>query len=318
MTARAKREKREPNGGRKFVRVLFRVLVHLLAWSGIAVMYYFVFSFFFDTPAEHRLRNSTARLQQEYEALDSRFDSLTQILDNVQERDRNIFRILFESDPYDFEGLQRDDPWISYERLMGMTNRELAGEYFDKLGAYASSVDRLARTYDLVQDRMDVLGDEVDRIPAIQPVVNNNLTLLTASFGLRVHPFYRSLTPHGGVDYTVPEGTRVFATADGTVREVSTRSTGSGLTIVIDHGMGYETTYSHLSRSSVRKGDKVRRGDIIGRTGNTGLSLAPHLHYEVRHNGLRVNPIHYFFMELSPTDYQRIMRIARAGMQSFD
>jgi murein DD-endopeptidase MepM/ murein hydrolase activator NlpD len=179
-------------------------------------------------------------------------------------------------------------------------------------------VASLAATYSRIQQSIESLGSEVDGIPSIQPVVNNDLTLLTASFGLRIHPFFRTLMPHSGVDYTVPEGTPVFATADGVVREVSSRNTGSGLTLVIDHAGGYQTTYNHLSRAGVRAGARVRRGDIIARTGNTGLSLAPHLHYEVRKDGQRVNPIHYFFMELTPAEYQRIIRIAGSGMQSFD
>lgn len=314
---RIKKEK-ELSRGTKFVRGMFRGLVHLLVWSGIAVMYYFAFAFFFDTPAEHRLKTSTSRLEQEYGLLNARYDSLMDVLANVSERDRNVFQVLFESDPYDFEDLRRDDTWKSYERLMNKDNRELADEFFDKLKRYENNVERLYRTYTRVQGKIGQMGEQVDRIPSIQPVVNNDLTLLTASFGLRIHPFYRTLTPHGGVDYTVPEGTPVFATADGTIKEVSSRNTGSGLTLVVGHGNGYETSYSHLSRSAVHKGDRVRRGDIIARTGNTGLSFSPHLHYEIRKDGMRVDPIHYFFMELTPKDYQRMIRIAQSGMQSFD
>lgn len=318
MAKRRTRETQEQTRGRKFVRGMFRVLVHLLVWSGIAVMYYFVFSFFFDTPSEYRLRTSTSQLNHEYKLLNARYDSLMNVLDNVAKRDRNVFRVLFESDPYDFGGLRHGNSWKSYERLMGRDNRRLAAEFFDKLKGYENNVGRLYRTYTHVQDKITHLGDAVDRIPSIQPVVNNDLTRLTASFGLRIHPFYRTLTPHGGVDYTVSEGSPVFATADGTVKEVTSRNTGSGLTLVINHGNGYETTYSHLSRALVRKGDKVRRGDIIARTGNTGLSFSPHLHYEIRKDGMRVDPIHYFFMELTPGDYQRIIRVAQSGMQSFD
>ena len=135
---------------------------------------------------------------------------------------------------------------------------------------------------------------------------------------MRSHPSDKTLRSHQGGDYTIPEGSRVFATADGTVREVAQRNSTSGQTVVIDHGNGYETSYNHLSKINVRKGQQVRRGDIIALSGDTGLSLAPHLHYEVRYNGMRVDPIHYCFMELSPTEYQRLMRIAQSGMQSFD
>lgn len=301
-----------------FGRKMLRLAVHLLVWVGFAVIYYIVFAFFFDTPAELRLRSSTHTLEREYNRLSERYDSLVMALDNVAERDRNVFRVLFESNPYDFEGIQQEESWRSYERLMEMDNRDLAAEFFDKLRDYSAGVEHLDGVYVRVQQRIADMGAAADRIPSIQPVVNNDLTLLTASYGLRIHPFYRSLMPHGGVDYTVPEGTPVFATADGVVREVSSRNTGSGLTVVINHSGGYETTYSHLGRASVGKGSRVRRGDIIARTGNTGLSLAPHLHYEVRKDGMRVDPIHYFFMELTPNDYQRIIRIAGSGMQSFD
>jgi hypothetical protein len=304
--------------GRKLRRGLLRVGVHFLVWSGFAVIYYLVFSFFFDTPAEFRLRNSASLLEREYEQLNARYDSLMVVLNNVSERDKNVFRVLFESDPYDFEGIYQYDGWRDYERLEGMDNRALAAEFFPKLQSYDKEVSGLAATYARVQARIKESGEAVNGIPSIQPVVNNDLTLLTASFGLRIHPFYRTLQPHGGVDYTVPEGTRVFATADGTVRNVSSRNTGAGLTIVLSHAGGYETTYSHLERSNVRQGDRVRRGDIIATTGSTGLSLAPHLHYEVSKDGMRVDPVHYFFMELNPTDYQRIIRIAGSGMQSFD
>ncbi len=297
---------------------MLRWLVHLLVWGAIAVSYYVVFSVTFDTEAELSLRRSSYRAQREYEELNARYDSLIAVLENVIERDRNVFRVLFESDPYDFGGIEQDEAWRSRERLARLDNRTLAREFFERLEGFDASVVHLDDIYARVQDHIAEMGTKVQNIPSIQPIVNNDLTLLTASYGLRLHPFLRTLRPHGGVDYTVPEGTLVFATADGVVRDVVTRLTGSGRTVVIDHGNGYQTRYSNLSSVRVVSGERVRRGDVIARTGNTGLSLAPHLHYEVRHDGLRVDPIHYFFMELTPNDYQRIVRIAGSGMQSFD
>ena len=135
---------------------------------------------------------------------------------------------------------------------------------------------------------------------------------------MRIHPFYKTLQSHQGVDYTIPEGSRVFATADGVVRDAAQRNSTQGQTVVIDHGNGYETSYSHLSKINVRKGQRVSRGEIIALSGDTGLSLAPHLHYEVIYNGQPVDPVNYFFMELSPAEYHRLIRIAQSGMQSFD
>ena len=281
-----------------------RITFHVLVWFGAAILYYVGVSLFFDTPVEYELKHSTDQLRDEYTRLEARYDSLRTVMENVSERDRNVFNILFESDPYDFDTEYETKRLATYESLLDKSDRQIILELKEKVRQSEATLTKLNESYLELQRLLDTVGDGRNRIPAIQPVINQQLTLLTASYGMRIHPFYRTLQSHQGVDYTVPEGSRVFATADGT--------------IVIDHGNGYETSYSHLLAVNVRRGQEVRRGDIIGLSGNTGLSIAPHLHYEVRHNGMRVDPIHYFFMELSPVEYQRIIRIAQSGMQSFD
>lgn len=297
---------------------LIRVTVHFFVWAGVAVLYYVGFSIFFDTPVEYELKHSTDRLRREYTALSQRYDSLALVMQNLSERDRNVFRILFESDPYDFDSEYERRKTVTYENIVDRSSRQLKRELRERLSGMEKRLEELNASYLDLQALIDTTGRGCDNIPSIQPVINKQLTLLTASYGMRIHPFYKTLQSHQGVDYTIPEGSRVFATADGVVRDVAQRNSTSGLTVVIDHGNGYETSYSHLSKINVRKGQQVRRGDIIALSGDTGLSLAPHLHYEVRNNGMRVDPIHYFFMELSPTEYQRLMRIAQSGMQSFD
>lgn len=294
-----------------------RITFHVLVWFGAAILYYVGFSLFFDTPVEYELKHSTDQLRDEYTRLEARYDSLRTVMENVSERDRNVFNILFESDPYDFDTEYETKRLATYESLLDKSDRQIILELKEKVRQSEATLTKLNESYLELQRLLDTVGDGRNRIPAIQPVINQQLTLLTASYGMRIHPFYRTLQSHQGVDYTVPEGSRVFATADGRVKEIATRSM-AGRTIVIDHGNGYETSYSHLLAVNVRRGQEVRRGDIIGLSGNTGLSIAPHLHYEVRHNGMRVDPIHYFFMELSPVEYQRIIRIAQSGMQSFD
>jgi murein DD-endopeptidase MepM/ murein hydrolase activator NlpD len=158
----------------------------------------------------------------------------------------------------------------------------------------------------------------IDYIPAIQPVNNRQLTLLAAGKKPLINPFHRAMREHHGVDYLVPEGTPVFATADGTIKSLSEKNTSHGKAVTISHGNGYETSYSHLLDIRVKKGQKVKRGDIIALSGNSGLSFAPHLHYEVIYNDTRVDPVHYFFLELDPSEYQQMIRIALSSMQSFD
>lgn len=293
--------------------LLGNVAVFALMLAG----FYLLFTLF-DTPEQHRLRGQNDELEAEFARLEMRYDTVEQVLDNVIERDKNVFRILFESEPYDFDDSASEQRWDNYDRLSQMSESELYRELNERMSGLERSEHHLARLFERIGAASDSLGSKANNIPAIQPVLNKELTLLTAPYGMLIHPFYKSLVAHQGVDYTVPTGSRVFATADGTVKEVKTRKTTSGRTIIINHGGGYETQYSHLSRIDVKKGQKVRRGDIIGLTGNSGLSLSPHLHYEVRFNGMRVDPIHYFFMELTPHDYQRIIKISQSGMQSFD
>lgn len=299
-------------------RRIIRLTVQLFAWVGVALLYYFGFSLLFDTPAEHRMRLSTDKLREEYEAMSQRYDSLEMILDNITARDQSVFRSLFEANPYDMESEQSQERLALYEQNITKSKRELAADLKNEIDVMQKKAADLEASWRRIKELGDGMGDKSRNIPSIQPVLNKQLTLLTAGYGTIMNPFYRTLRSHQGVDYAMAEGSSVFATADGTVREVSDKNSTMGKTIVIDHGNGYRTSYSHLLSTLVRRGQKVQRGDVIALSGNSGLSLAPHLHYEVRYNDLRVDPIHYFFMELSPDEYQRIVRIAQSGMQSFD
>lgn len=316
----SKRYTQYPPSERRSSRILAAVrsfFGNVVIFALMVVVCYLLFSFF-DTPEQYRLRGQNEELAAEFKTLEARYDTVQQVLDNVIDRDKNVFRILFESEPYAFDDSAVENRWNNYERLSKLSESELYREMNERMASFERDERYLARLCEQVAHSADSLGSKTNSIPAIQPVLNKELTLLTAPFGMLIHPFYKSLVAHQGVDYTVPVGSRVFATADGTVKEVKTRKTTSGRTIIIKHSGGYETQYSHLSRIDVKRGQKVRRGDIIGLTGNSGLSLSPHLHYEVRFNGMRVDPIHYFFMELNPHDYQRMLKISQSGMQSFD
>ena len=299
-------------------RRLIRLAIQLFTLAGVALLYYFGFSLLFDTPAEHRMRLSTDKLREQYEAMSERYDSLEMILDNITARDQSVFRSLFESNPYDMESEQSEERLALYEQNIVKSKRQLVADLHAEVEEMNAKAADLEASWRRIKELGDGLGDKSRNIPSIQPVLNKQLTLLTAGYGTIMNPFYRTLRSHQGVDYAMAEGSSVFATADGTVREVSDKNSTMGKTIVIDHGNGYRTSYSHLLSTLVRRGQKVQRGDVIALSGNSGLSLAPHLHYEVRYNDLRVDPIHYFFMELSPDEYQRIVRIAQSGMQSFD
>jgi murein DD-endopeptidase MepM/ murein hydrolase activator NlpD len=160
--------------------------------------------------------------------------------------------------------------------------------------------------------------DMMQCIPAILPIKNKDLTRTASGYGLRIHPYYKITKFHYGMDFTAPSGTDVFSTGNGVVSDVLSSKRGLGNHIIIDHGFGYVTIYAHLERFNVRKGQKVKRGDIIGYVGSTGMSLAPHLHYEIKINGLNVDPVNYYFNDLTAGDYEKIIEIASKTGQSFD
>ena len=294
-----------------------RLVVGGFIWLGAAILYYFAFSIFFDTPMEYQLKHRADRMKQEYQRLQNRYDTLMLVLENLAERDRGVFRSLFESDPYNFDSEYIRERNETYEAIFNQSNRKLKRDLRERTARLEQQLEQLNASYQTLHTSITARGEDTHHIPSIQPVINPQLTLLTTSYGMRIHPFYKTLTSHQGVDYAIPEGSRVFATADGRVKEIK-RSSTAGQTVIIDHGNGYETSYSHLSKISVVRNQQVRRGAIIALSGDTGLSLAPHLHYEVRLGGVRVDPIHYFFMELDPTEYERLTRIAQSGMQAFD
>ena len=297
---------------------LINITVHLLLWCSMITICYILLSLCIDMPAEYKLRHSTDELREEYDKMSERYDELTEVMDNVVARDENVFRKLFESNPYDLTIDDDQERIALHESLMGLDNNELLLELYNKVQSAENDKDALTRSYEDMMHAYETTSLSIDCIPAIQPVNNRQLTLLAAGKKPLINPFHRTMREHHGVDYLIPEGTAVFATADGTVQSLSEKNTTHGKAITIDHGNGYQTSYSHLLDIRVKRGDKVKRGDIIAMSGNSGLSFAPHLHYEVIFNGTRVDPVHYFFLELNAEEYQRIIRIALSSMQSFD
>lgn len=293
-------------------------ILTLLTWVGAVLAWCIIIALVVDMPSEYKLRHSVDKMRAEYELLTEHYDSLNLVLDNVVDRDENVFRKLFESNPYDLSADYKNRCYELHSSLVTMDNDQLQAVLGSRLQKADDVVAKLNRSVDDLSYAVSTNVLSIDCVPSIQPVNNKQLTLLAAGKKPLINPFHRAMREHHGVDYLVPEGTAVFATADGVVKTLSEKNSTHGKAVVIDHGNGYETSYSHLLDIRVRKGDRVRRGDIIALSGNTGLSFAPHLHYEVIYNDMRVDPVHYFFMELTCEEYQRIIRIALSSMQSFD
>ena len=296
---------------------IVNLVIHLLGWIGIAVFYYIIFYSFFDTPLESRLKEETKMLEQQYAILQARYDTIDRVLHNIEDRDRNVYISLFEANPYSIDN--HNDAGLIRDSLSKMSNIKLSEIFESRVAAFERRYNQLENSLIQLVDSMPT-NDVIAYIPKIKPITDKSHTLLVASYGMRIQPFYKSMTMHRGVDFAVSEGTRVYATADGTVSEVnSKKGASSGISVTIKHGKsGYTTFYGHLSRASVRKGQRVRQGDIIGLSGNSGLSFAPHLHYEVLLDGRQVDPIHYFFKEVAPWQSAQLRAVASSGMQSLD
>lgn len=299
-------------------RRFFPLAIRFFVWVGLVLFWWIILAHTIDMPSEYKLRHSTDALKREYREMSKRYESLSHIIDNVVRRDENVFRKLFESNPYDLSADLENERISLYEQLTHMSNIDLMNMLDYRMQTAYKKEDMVLQSSQQMKQNISTGYLSIDCVPAIQPVNNRQLTLLAAGKKPLINPFHRTMREHHGVDYLIPEGTAVFATADGTVKSLSEKNSSHGKAITIDHGNGYETSYSHLLDIRVRKGQKVKRGDIIALSGNSGLSFVPHLHYEVRYRDTRVDPVHYFFLELSPEEYQRIIRISLSSMQSFD
>ncbi len=292
---------------------------YFLASLVMSVLYYIVFSLFFDTPQERGLRRENQELILQFELLNKKFDHISVVLADIQQRDDNIYRTIFEAEPIatsirnaGIGGVER------YSELEDLSNSKIVIETTKRLDKLSKQVYIQSKSFDEIIGLAKRKEEMIANIPAIQPISNKDLTRVASPFGVRIHPFYKVLKMHTGMDFTAPTGTEVYATGNGVVADVVFSARGYGNTIIIDHGFGYKTLYAHLSKSLVHPGTKVKRGDVIGLVGNTGMSMAPHLHYEVRKNDEPINPINFYFNDLTPAEYEKIIELASQSGQSLD
>ena len=301
------------------VRTLIKKALGYLSTGIVSGMiFFFIFLQFFDTPVTKRLKRENEQLLSQYNLMNKDIEKISKALEDIQMRDDNIYRVIFEANPIPssvrmagFGGANR------YTKLESMDNSELIISVAKKLDILSKQVYVQSKSYDDVV-RM-ALGKEkmLASIPSIMPVSNRDLKRTASGWGMRMHPIYRIPRFHYGMDFTAPTGTDIFATGNGIVKEVG-RNAGYGNIVLIDHGYGYETMYGHLSRTNVKVGQTVNRGDVIGFVGSSGASTAPHLHYEVMKNGQKVNPQNYYFQDLNPLEYEKMITISSNTGQSFD
>ncbi|NQV02899.1 MAG: M23 family metallopeptidase [Bacteroidia bacterium] len=274
---------------------------------------------FVDSPKEKAQKRELAQLQLQFEMLNDQLNNFTMVLKDLQERDDNIYRVIFESEPIPSSIREAGIGGIDrYERLKGYTNSEIIIETHKKMDKIMGQLYVQSKSLDEVFSMAKNKEDMLASIPAIQPVSNRDLTRIGSYFGIRMDPFYKVKKFHEGVDFTAPVGTEIYAAGNGVVIKAGRNFGGYGNRVVVDHGYTYSTLYAHMSKILVRKGDKVKRGQVIGLVGNTGKSTAPHLHYEVRKNGIAMNPIYFFYNDITPEQFELMLELSARPSQSMD
>ena len=272
-----------------------------------------------DSPKEKLLKKENSELKAQYDLLNQRMEQAENVLADIQRRDDDIYRTIFEAEPIakeireaGFGGANR------YRKLENFKNSDLIIESSEKLDQITKQLYIQSKSYDEVFDMVQKKEKMLAGIPAIMPVANKDLTRVASGFGMRIHPILKIHKMHTGMDFTAATGTEIYATGDGVVDVVERKIGGYGKNVVVNHGYGYKTLYAHMSRFNVKQGQKIKRGDILGYVGNTGRSSGPHLHYEVIYNGNKINPVHFYTNDLSPEQYDEMIHISSTADQSFD
>ncbi len=302
-----------------FRAVLLRGLAYLVGSLLIAVVYYMIFAIFFDSPKEKALLREIDQLTLQYDLIHREMSDLDKVITHLQETDDNLYRTIFEAEPIPSTLREGGEGGVNrYKELEGYNNSNIVIETTKRLDKIRKQVYLQSKSFDELIDLAKRKEDMLRAVPAILPISNKDLKRTASGYGLRIHPIYKIIKFHAGMDFTAPTGTDIYATGDATVKAVVSAKRGLGNHVILDHGFGYQSVYAHMDKANVRVGQKVSRGDVIGFVGNTGLSVAPHLHYEVKLNDKNVDPVNYYFNDLSPEEYEEMIEIASKTGQSFD
>jgi murein DD-endopeptidase MepM/ murein hydrolase activator NlpD len=276
-------------------------------------------SYFFDSPKERMLRREIRQYELQYKLMNERLDKLQVVLDDMADRDDNIYRVIFESEPIPSEARKAGYGGADrHKDLEGYRNSDLLIKTAAKLDQITAKMYVQTKSFDDVYEMARNKSRLIASIPAIQPVNNHDLRRLSSYFGYRTDPYYKVMKFHEGVDFSAPIGTEIYATGDGVVISAERSKGGYGNQIIIDHGFGYKTMYAHLQAFKVRTGEQVKRGQVIGAIGSTGKSTSPHLHYEVWKSNRSVNPINYFFNDVTPQQYEEMLMLSQRPSQTMD
>ncbi|NNM22558.1 MAG: M23 family metallopeptidase [Flavobacteriaceae bacterium] len=307
----------EPKKGRKFGLVLLSLLGVVL--SGFLLLVIYLNIPYVETPKEKALKRELANMELQYDLLNRKMTQAEVVLEELASRDNTIYRVYFEANPIPEEQRKAGFGGINrYKNLEGFDNSQLIINSHKRLDVLTKQIVVQSKSL----DEITILAEEKEKlleaIPAIQPVNNESLTRMASGFGYRTDPFTKARKFHWGMDFTAPRGTPVYASGNGVVSRADNSASGYGNHIRIDHGFGYESLYAHLYKYNVRKGQRIQRGDLIGFVGSTGRSEAPHLHYEIFKDGERINPINFYYGNLTAEEFAILLEKSQQENQSLD
>ena len=303
-----------------FTQKLIKLLSVVVTGSVFSALVILVAYNFLDSPKERMMQREIDQYKLQFTILNDKLERVQSVVSDMRERDDNIYRVILESEPIPssvrkagFGGADR------YARLEGYKNTDIIKNTSRKLDLISSQLYVQSKSFDEVFELAKRKEELIASIPAIQPVANKDLRRIFSYYGYRTDPFYKVTKFHEGIDFTAPIGTEIYATGDGVIKTIEYSRRGYGNMIIINHGFGYETVYAHMSKmNNIKSGQKVKRGQVIGFVGNTGKSTAPHLHYEVRKNGTAIDPINFFFNDITPEEYAMMIEQSERPSQTLD
>lgn len=292
--------------------------IHFITSIFLGLIFFLIFIFTVESPYQKSLRTENSKILAQYKVLDRRLDQVQDVLLDLQQRDDNLYRVVFQAEPIPYAVRKGEYGGTNrYDYIKDFTSSEIVLNTTKK----ATEINRQIYIQSKSFDEIVVLAKNKERmlecIPAIQPVFNKNLKHMASGYGMRIDPVYHTLKFHAGMDFASPIGTKIFVTGDGVVTYAGWKQ-GYGNCVEVNHGFGYGTLYGHMSAIKTRIGAKLKRGDLIGLVGSTGKSTGPHLHYEVHVNGKPVNPQNYYFRDLSPAEYDKMLQFTNNSAQVFD
>ena len=296
-----------------------QTLVFLVASALMGGLLVFMMYQFVESPRQKVMKRELENMKLHYELLDKKMAQAEEVLAGIQTRDNNIYRTYFEANPIPEEQRRAGFGGVNrYKSMEGFDNSQMIIDASKNIDILSKQLYVQSKSLDEIINLATSKEELLASIPAIQPVSKQDLTRMASGFGWRLDPFTKARKRHKRMDFTSPRGTPIYATGNGKVTRADSGATGFGRHVRIDHGFGYVTLYAHMSKYNVKRGQKVKRGDLIGYVGSTGRSQAPHLHYEVRYNGNQINPINFYYGDLSPIEFQEMLNMASQEGQSLD